>query len=140
VIATDHAPHTWEEKQQGYWKSPAGLPLVQHPMLMLFDLAKQGEFSIELIAQKTAHSVADIFQIADRGYIREGYWADLAIVDLHKTYNVNKGNILYHCGWSPLEGHDFSASIEKTFVSGQLVYSEGKIIEGNLGKRLLFNR
>jgi len=140
VIATDHAPHTWEEKQQGYWKSPAGLPLVQHPMLMLFDLAKQGEFSLELIAQKTAHSVADIFQIADRGYIREGYWADLAIVDLHKTYNVNKGNILYHCGWSPLEGHDFSASIEKTFVSGQLVYSEGKIIEGNLGKRLLFNR
>lgn len=140
VIATDHAPHTWEEKQQGYWKSPAGLPLVQHPMLMLFDLAKQGEFSLELIAQKTAHSVADIFQIADRGYIREGYWADLAIVDLHKTYNVNKGNILYHCGWSPLEGHDFSARIEKTFVSGQLVYSEGKIIEGNLGKRLLFNR
>jgi dihydroorotase len=140
VIATDHAPHTWEEKQQGYWKSPAGLPLVQHPMLMLFDLAKQGEFSLELIAQKTAHSVADIFQIADRGYIREGYWADLAIVDLHKTYNINKGNILYHCGWSPLEGHDFSARIEKTFVSGQLVYSEGKIIEGNLGKRLLFNR
>ena len=140
VIATDHAPHTWEEKQQGYWKAPSGLPLVQHPMLMLFDLAKEGEFSLELIAQKTAHSVADIFQISDRGYIREGYWADLAIVDLAKPYNVNKGNILYHCGWSPLEGHDFSASIEKTFVSGQLAYSEGKIIEGTQGRRLLFNR
>jgi len=140
VIATDHAPHTWEEKQQGYWKAPSGLPLVQHPMLMLLDLAKDGEFSLELIAQKTAHAVADIFQIADRGYIREGYWADLAIVDLNKSYNVNKSNILYHCAWSPLEGHTFSASIDKTFVSGQLAYSEGKIVEGTQGKRMLFNR
>lgn len=140
VIATDHAPHTWEEKQQGYWKSPAGLPLVQHPLLMLFDLAKQGEFSLELIAQKTAHSLADIFQIEDRGYIREGYWADLAIVDWQNRYKVNKSNILYHCGWSPLEDHEFSTCIDKTFVSGQLVYAGGKIIEGSQGKRLLFNR
>jgi dihydroorotase len=140
VIATDHAPHTWEEKQQGYWKAPSGLPLVQHPMLMLFDMAKEGEFSLELIAQKTAHAVADIFQISDRGYIREGYWADLAIVDLNKPYNVEKSNLLYHCGWSPLEGHCFSASIEKTFVSGQLAFSDGKIIEGTRGHRMLFNR
>ncbi|MEY2792413.1 MAG: hypothetical protein RJA76_405 [Bacteroidota bacterium] len=140
VIATDHAPHTWEEKQQGYWRSPSGLPLVQHPMLMLFELAKQGEFSLELIAQKTAHALADIFQITDRGYIREGYWADLAIVDFEKEYVVSKQNILYHCGWSPLEDYPFSTSIDKTFVSGNLVYSEGKIIEGSNGKRLLFNR
>ncbi len=140
VIATDHAPHTWAEKQESYWKAPSGLPLVQHPMLMLFDLANQGEFSLELIAQKTAHSLADIFQITDRGYIREGYWADLAIVDLNHEYQVKKDNILYHCAWSPLEGHTFSASIDKTFVSGNLVYADGKIIEGTNGQRLLFNR
>lgn len=140
VIATDHAPHTWEEKGQGYWKAPAGLPLVQHPMLILMDLVKEGEFSYELVAQKTAHTVADIFQIADRGYLREGYWADLAIIDVNKPLEVQKSNLLYKCGWSPFEGHRFSASIDKTFVSGQLVYANGSIIEGMPGQRLLFNR
>lgn len=140
VIATDHAPHTWEEKSQGYWKAPAGLPLVQHPMLVLMDLVKEGEFTLELVAQKTAHSVADIFQIQDRGYLREGYWADLAIIDLEKPLKVEKSNLLYKCGWSPFEGHQFSSSISKTFVSGQLVYADGAIIEGNPGQRMLFNR
>lgn len=140
VIATDHAPHTWDEKGQGYWKAPAGLPLVQHPMLILMDLVKEGEFTYEMVAQKTAHTVADIFQVEGRGYLREGYWADLAIIDVHKPYEVNKGNLLYKCGWSPLEGHRFSASIDKTFVSGQLVYANGGIIEGVPGHRLSFDR
>ena len=140
IIATDHAPHTWEEKQQGYWKSPAGLPLVQHPLLILLDLAKEGVLSLEQIAEKTAHAVAECFEISERGYIREGYWADLAIVDLEKPFEVQKSNIHYQCGWSPLEGHRFSSSIEKTFVSGHLAYSNGEFDMSHLGKRLLFDR
>ena len=140
IIATDHAPHTWEEKSQEFWKSPSGLPLVQHPMLLMIDLAKEGHISLELIAEKTAHAVADCFQIEERGYIREGYWADLAIVDLNKPTTVSKDNILYQCGWSPLEGHTLSASIEHTFVSGHLAFSKGKFNEAIKGKRLLFNR
>lgn len=140
IIATDHAPHTWEEKSQGFWKAPSGLPLVQHPLLLMIDLAKEGHISLELIAEKTAHAVADCFQIEERGYIREGYWADLAIVDLHKPYTVSKENILYQCGWSPLEGHTLSASVEHTFVSGHLAYSQGSFDESRTGKRLLFNR
>ena len=140
IIATDHAPHTWEEKSQSFWKSPSGLPLVQHPLLLMIDLAKEGHISLELIAEKTAHAVADCFQIEERGYIREGYWADLAIVDLHKPMTVSKENILYQCGWSPLEGHTLSASVEHTFVSGHLAYSQGVFDESKTGKRLLFNR
>lgn len=140
IIATDHAPHTWEEKSQEFWKSPSGLPLVQHPLLLMIDLAKEGHISLELIAEKTAHAVADCFQIEDRGYIREGYWADLAIVDLNKPLTVSKENILYQCGWSPLEGHTLSASVEHTFVSGHLAYSQGSFDESKTGKRLLFNR
>jgi dihydroorotase len=140
IIATDHAPHTWEEKSQEFWKSPSGLPLVQHPLLMLIDIAKEGHISLELIAEKTAHAVADCFQIEERGYIREGYWADLAIIDLLKPTTVSKENILYQCGWSPLEGHTLSASIEYTFVSGHLAYSQGSFDESKSGQRLLFNR
>jgi dihydroorotase len=140
IIATDHAPHTWEEKSQEFWKSPSGLPLVQHPLLLMIDLAKEGHISLELIAEKTAHAVADCFAIEERGYIREGYWADLAIVDLNKSTTVAKDNILYQCGWSPLEGHTLSASIEHTFVSGHLAYSQGKFNHSIKGKRLLFNR
>ena len=140
VIATDHAPHTWEEKQQGYWKSPAGLPLVQHPLLMLFDLAKDGVLSLAQIAEKTAHHVADCFQIVERGYIREGYWADLAIVDLDNPQLVTKESIHYQCAWSPLVGHTFSASIAHTFVSGHLAYSNGVFNESKRGERLLFAR
>jgi dihydroorotase len=140
IIATDHAPHTWEEKSQEFWKSPSGLPLVQHPLLLMIDLAKEGHISLELIAEKTAHAVADCFQIEERGYIREGYWADLAIVDLNKPQTVSKENVLYQCGWSPLEGHTLSASVEHTFVSGHLAYSKGSFNEAVKGKRLLFNR
>jgi dihydroorotase len=140
IIATDHAPHTWEEKSQEFWKSPSGLPLVQHPLLIMIDLAKEGHISLELIAEKTAHAVADCFQIVERGYIREGYWADLAIVDLNKPITVSKENILYQCGWSPLEGHTLSASVEHTFVSGHLAFSKGQFNESVKGKRLLFNR
>jgi dihydroorotase len=140
IIATDHAPHTWEEKSQEFWKSPSGLPLVQHPLLLMIDLAKEGHISLELIAEKTAHAVADCFQIEERGYIREGYWADLAIVDVNKPFTVSKENILYQCGWSPLEGHTLSASVEHTFVSGHLAYSQGAFDESKTGRRLLFNR
>jgi dihydroorotase len=140
IIATDHAPHTWEEKSQEFWKSPAGLPLVQHPLLIMIDIAKEGHISLELIAEKTAHAVADCFQIEERGYIREGSWADLAIIDLQKPTSVSKENILFQCGWSPLEGQTFSASVEQTFVSGQLAYSNGSFNEAVRGKRLLFNR
>jgi dihydroorotase len=140
IIATDHAPHTWEEKSQEFWKSPAGLPLVQHPLLIMIDIAKEGHISLELIAEKTAHAVADCFQIEERGYIREGYWADLAIIDLQKPTSVSKENILYQCGWSPLEGQTFSASVAHTFVSGHLAYSNGSFNEAVRGKRLLFNR
>ncbi|MFM6947506.1 MAG: dihydroorotase [Aquirufa sp.] len=140
IIATDHAPHTWEEKQQGYWKSPSGLPLVQHPMLMMIELSKEGVLPLEKIAEKTAHTVADIFQIESRGYIREGYWADLAIIDLEKPHQVNKSNLQYQCAWSPLEGHTFGSSIEHTFVSGHLAYSQGQFDNSQLGKRLLFQR
>lgn len=140
IIATDHAPHTWVEKSQEFWKAPSGLPLVQHPLLLMIDLAKEGHISLELIAEKTAHAVADCFQIEERGYIREGYWADLAIVDLNKSTFVSKENILYQCGWSPLEGQTLSASVEHTFVSGHLAYSKGSFDESKKGKRLLFNR
>jgi dihydroorotase len=140
IIATDHAPHTWEEKSQEFWKAPSGLPLVQHPLLLMIDLAKEGHLSLELIAEKTAHAVADCFQIEERGYIREGYWADLAIVDLNKPQTVSKENVLYQCGWSPLEGHTLSSSVEHTFVSGHLAYSKGSFNESIKGKRLLFNR
>lgn len=140
IIATDHAPHTWEEKSQEFWKSPSGLPLVQHPLLLMIELVKEGHISLELIAEKTAHAVADCFQIEERGYLREGYWADLAIVDLNKPTSVSKENILYQCGWSPLEGQTLSASVEHTFVSGHLAYSQGSFDESKKGKRLLFNR
>lgn len=140
VIATDHAPHTWEEKQQGYWKSPSGLPLVQHPLLMLLEMSQEGVLSLPQIAEKTAHHVADCFQIHERGYIREGYWADLAIVDVNTKQLVTKNSLQYLCAWSPLEGHEFPASITHTFVSGHLAYKNGQFDLTKKGERLLFNR
>ncbi|MHA8107287.1 dihydroorotase [Aquirufa sp. 5-AUSEE-100C1] len=140
IIATDHAPHTWEEKQQGYWKSPSGLPLVQHPLLMLLEMSQEGVLSLTQIAEKTAHHVAECFQIEDRGYIREGYWADLAIVDVSQKQMVTKDSLQYQCAWSPLEGHEFPASITHTFVSGHLAYANGEFDFSKKGERLLFNR
>jgi dihydroorotase len=140
VIATDHAPHTWIEKQQNYWAAPSGLPLVQHPLLMMLDLANQGKITIEKIVEKMAHAPAACFQILERGYIREGYWADLVLVDLQKPMTVSKENILYQCGWSPLEGHTFQSSISHTIVSGHIAYENGRFNESQNGKRLLFDR
>ncbi len=140
VIATDHAPHTWQEKQGSYEQAHSGLPLVQHALPLMLQYSQEGKISIEKIAEKMSHAVADCFAIENRGYIREGYFADLVVVDLNKPSTVTKENILYKCGWSPLENFIFSASVEKTMVSGQLVYNSGVWNENVKGKRLLFNR
>ncbi|MCI0921367.1 dihydroorotase [Sphingobacterium rhinopitheci] len=140
VIATDHAPHTIEEKEQAYLQAPSGGPLVQHALQALLDLVQQGKMTLEQVVQKTAHNTAIAFQIEQRGFIREGYWADLVLVDLNKPYTVNRANILSKCGWSPFEEHTFSSSIEHTIVSGNIAYSKGQIMEVGSGHRLLFNR
>jgi dihydroorotase len=140
VIATDHAPHTWEEKNEPYVKAHAGLPLVQHSLLLMLHYYKQGKLSLEKIAEKMSHAVADCFQLQERGYIREGYHADLVIVDMKEKMKVAKSNILYKCGWSPLEGFEFPATITHTFVNGHLVYGNGVWDESKKGHRLLFNR
>ncbi len=143
VIATDHAPHTLEEKQGPYENARAGLPLVQHPLLLMLSYYKNGKISLEKIAEKMSHAVADCFNIQERGYIREGYFADLVMVDLNQSTTVKKENILYKCGWSPLEGSIFPAAITHTFVIGNCVYNNnyGKPIwdESIKGERLLFN-
>jgi dihydroorotase len=155
VIATDHAPHTWEEKmpthpRQGgsadsqnpgdYEKAHAGLPLVQHPLLLMLHYYKEGRISLEKIVEKMSHAVADCFQVKERGYIREGYYADLVMVDLNSSSAVTKQNILYKCGWSPLENFTFPASITHTFVNGHLVYDKGQWNESEMGQRLKFER
>jgi dihydroorotase len=140
IIATDHAPHTWEEKQGPYEHAHSGLPLVQHSLLLMLDYYRQGKISIEKIVEKMSHAVADCFSIKDRGYIREGYFADLVVVDPKKQTTVSKENILYKCGWSPMEGHTFSHSIVNTFVNGNMVYGNGVWDESNKGQRMTFNR
>lgn len=140
IIATDHAPHTWSEKEQPYWQAPSGLPLVQHPLLMMLEFVQQGKLPLETVVRKMCHAPADCFQIDRRGYIKEGYWADLVLVDLNRPTTVSKENILYQCGWSPLEGHTFGASVTHTIVSGELVYENGKFLTDRAGQRLLFNR
>jgi dihydroorotase len=140
VIATDHAPHLISEKNGDYEHAHAGLPLVQHPLQIMLHYYNEGRISLPKIAEKMSHAVADCFQIKNRGYIREGYYADLVMVDLEKKYAVNKQNILYKCGWSPFENFTFSASILKTFVNGNLVWDTGKINDAVKGQRLLFDR
>jgi dihydroorotase len=140
VIATDHAPHTWEEKSQPYFKAPAGLPLIQHPLLILMDLARQGAFTLETAIQRACHAPAILFGVEKRGYIREGYWADLVVVDPAKPQPVTKSGLLYQCGWSPFEGHTFGSSIERTFVNGVCVYENGKVrADAPKGMRLTFD-
>lgn len=140
IIATDHAPHTVEEKSGEYLHAHAGLPLVQHSLLLMLHYYKQGKISIENIVEKMCHAPAKCFQIAERGFIREGYYADLVLVDLNKKNTVEKDNILYKCGWSPLEGFEFPASVEKTFVNGYPVYENGVVDTSYRGMRLKFNR
>lgn len=140
VIATDHAPHLLSEKVPPYEHAHAGLPLVQHALLLMLHYYKQGKISLEKIVEKTSHAVADCFQIKDRGFIREGYKADIVLVNLNETYTVSKENLLYKCGWSPLENFSFPASIEMTMVNGNIVFEKGKIINETVGERLSFAR
>ncbi len=140
VIATDHAPHTIEEKSKPLLEAPSGGPLVQHALLALLDLYHQKKISIETIVRKTSHHVADMFGIVNRGYIQEGYFADMVIVDLQTPTAVTKESLLYKCQWSPFEGHVFQSKIEKTFVNGQLVYDNGQFNESQKGMRLEFER
>jgi dihydroorotase len=140
VIATDHAPHTLEEKQLPYLQAPSGGPLVQHALPAMLELHHQGKITLEQIAEKMAHNVAICFQIEKRGYIREGYWADLVLVDLNKPWQVTKDNLLYKCKWSPFEGTTFQSKITHTIVSGNLAYVDGVLKEENTGKRLAFDR
>ena len=140
IIATDHAPHTWEEKQQPYQQAPAGLPLVQHSLLMMLEYGKSGKISLEKIVEKMCHAPAICFQVEKRGFIREGYWADMVLVDLNGNTKVSKDNILYKCGWSPLEGHSFPAEIRNTIVNGEIAYENGKVNDSVRGKRLSFER
>lgn len=138
VIATDHAPHAWEEKQNVYTKCPSGAPLVQHSLVVMLENFKNGKISLERIVEKMAHNPAILFRIEKRGFIREGYKADLVLVDLNQNWTVKKENILYKCGWSPLEGTEFHSKVTHTFVNGNLVYENGKIKEEKFGERLLF--
>jgi len=138
VIATDHAPHLLSEKVGEYEQAHSGLPLVQHSILLMLHYHQLGKISLEKIVQKMSHAVADCFHIENRGYIREGYFADLVIANLKNTTTVSKENLLYKCGWSPLEGFNFPAQIEKTFVNGSMVYDKGVWDESNKGKRMTF--
>lgn len=140
VIATDHAPHTIEEKNQPYAQAPSGGPLVQHALPALLEMHLQGKISLEKIVEKASHNVATCFNLSERGFVREGYWADLVLVDLNDPCKVTKLNTLYKCGWSPFDGETFQASITHTFVSGNLAYQKGKFMTNETGKRLTFNR
>ena len=138
IIATDHAPHTIEEKSRPYPDCPSGLPLVQHSLLLLLDFFHQGKMSLETIVTKTSHNVSEVYGLKDRGFIREDYWADLVLVDLNATTKVTKDNILYECAWSPFEEQIFNSMINKTFVNGELIFNEGQILSQPSGRRLEF--
>ena len=140
VIATDHAPHTLQEKQQSYLNAPSGGPLVQHAVVAMFEANHQGKISVEKIVEKMCHNPAKIFKIEKRGFIKEGFYADLVIINPSLPWNVKKENILAKCGWSPFEGYTFKSRITHTFVNGELVYQNFKVKDIPVGKRLLFNR
>jgi dihydroorotase len=140
VIATDHAPHTWAEKQEDYEHAHAGLPLVQHSLQLMLHYVQQGAITIEKVAEKMSHAVATCFQISERGFIREGYFADLVLVNMEQPQIIQPANILHKCGWSPLNGMQMPATITHTFVNGHLVYGNGQFDESVKGQRLSFNR
>lgn len=140
VVATDHAPHTWEEKQQPYVQAPSGLPLVQHALNIMLEFYHAGKISLEKIVEKMCHAPAVAFQVEDRGFLDEGYWADFSLVDIDAEWTVGADNILYKCGWSPLEGKTFRGRVLSTGVSGHLAWHEGKFDEGKMGERLTFTR
>ena len=140
IVATDHAPHTWQEKQNVYTKAPSGAPLVQHSLVAMIEHFKKGKISLEKIVEKMCHNPAILFQVEKRGFVKEGFKADLVLVDLDDEFTVSKENILYKCGWSPLEGTTFHSKITHTFVNGNLVFENGKVSEEKFGERLLFER
>lgn len=140
VIATDHAPHTLEEKAQSYFNAPSGGPLVQHALLAMLEKVEEGKISIEKVVEKMAHAPASLFRIRERGFLREGYFADIVLVDPSQSLTVTKSNLLYKCGWSPFEGVRFSNKIDTTFVNGTIVYANDTIVESATGKRMLFDR
>ena len=140
VIGTDHSPHLLVEKQGNYFEIPAGIPMVQHALPSLLEHYQDGLFSLEFIAEKTSHGVADCFDIKDRGYIREGYWADLVVIDLENGFIDDKNEVLSKCAWTPFDGFEFRSSVHATIVNGDLVYINGKVRPGTLGKRVEFDR
>ncbi len=140
IIATDHAPHLAGEKQRTYFKAPAGLPLVQHALLALFDLASDKQITLELLVDKTSHAVADIYGVIDRGYVREGYFADLVLVDGETSYTVDSSNLLAKCHWSPFEGVTFNSTIDTTIVNGHIIYQNGELSGDIVGQRLQLSR
>ncbi|HHV87004.1 MAG TPA: dihydroorotase [Petrimonas sp.] len=140
IVATDHAPHLLSEKEGGCLKAASGGPLVQHSLQVMLELSLQGLYSKEFVVEKMCHAPADLFQVKGRGFIREGYFADLVLINPDRPYAVGKDNILYKCGWSPFEGEIFRHSIEKTFVNGNLVFDNGHIVESAQGKALIFDR
>jgi dihydroorotase len=140
VIATDHAPHTLEEKQQIYTKAPSGGPLVQHALPAMINAVKAGKITLEKVVEKMCHNPAILFEIKKRGYIKEGYYADLVLIDLEKSWTATKENTLYKCGWTPFEGTEFRASITQTFVNGNLIFDEGTFNDKIKGQRIQFNR
>jgi dihydroorotase len=138
VVATDHAPHTLEEKNNLYLNAPSGLPLVQHSLNIMLEFYQQSKITLEKIIEKMCHAPADCFRIQNRGYLKEGFYADVAVFDLNETWQVSKENILYKCNWSPLENHTFNGKVKQTFVNGHLVYNDGNFDESKKGERLLF--
>ncbi len=140
VIATDHAPHTLEEKKNVYTQAPSGGPLVQHALPAMLEKYHEGIISLEKIVEKMCHNPAKLFQIKNRGYVKEGYYADLAIVNLNDSWKVSKENIAYKCGWSPFEEHTFKSKVSHTFLNGHLAYENGKFSTQRNAKRLTFNR
>jgi len=140
VVATDHAPHTLQEKDHSYFKAPSGGPLVQHSLVAMLEMSRNGKISIEKVIEKMCHAPADLFRIDRRGYIREGYYADLVLVDPAHSWTVSPKNILYKCGWSPFDGTTFTNKVTHTFVNGELSYANGAVVPGKIGKRLEFNR
>ncbi len=139
IIATDHAPHTLAEKAGPYTKAPSGLPLVQHSLNVMLEFYQEGKISLERIVEKMCHAPAECFRVKDRGYIEEGYFADLLILDMDKEWQVQRSGLYSKCAWSPFDGHRFKGQIESTIVSGHLAYHKGQFDESKKGERLLFH-
>ena len=140
IIATDHAPHLLSEKEGSYFKAMSGAPLVQHALVVLLELYHQGKITLDKIVEKTSHHVVEIYRIKERGYIREGYFADLVLVDLNNQWTSNTSNTLYKCGWSPFDNYTFKSKVLKTFVNGHLAYENGTFNETKNGQRLKFDK